>query len=89
MEPTIEEIEERDKPQSPTNPDAPTMLSITTQRMMTEKVKPETFQPAHHKLKQNIEAKLTELLKEYASQFAQDETSIATTPTLGTNHRGN
>ena len=39
-------------------------------------------------LKQNIETKLTELLKEYNSQFAQDETSIGTTPltemTIGT-----
>ena len=34
----------------------------------------------HHKLKQHIEAKLEALLKEYTSQFAQDETSIGTTP---------
>ena len=40
----------------------------------------DTFKPPHHKLKQNIETKLTELLKEYDSQFAQDETSIGTTP---------
>ena len=47
---------------------------------MTEQVEPETFKPMHHKLKQHIEAKLEALLKEYASQFAQDETSIGTTP---------
>ena len=56
------------------------MHSITTQRMMAEKVTPDTLKPSHHELKQHIEAKLTELLKEYNSQFAQDETSIGTTP---------
>ena len=39
-----------------------------------------TLKPLHHKLKQNIETKLTELLKEYDSQLAQDETSFGTTP---------
>ena len=47
---------------------------------MAEKVKPDTFNPIHHKLKQHTEAKLTALLKEYDSQFMQDETSIGTTP---------
>ena len=65
LEPPIEEI-----PQSLPNPDAPTMDSITTERMMAEKVKPDTFKPLCYKLKQNIEIKLTELLKEYDSQFA-------------------
>ena len=45
---------------------------------MAEQVEPETFKPLQHKLKPNIEAKLEALLKEYASQFAQDETSIGT-----------
>ena len=36
-----------------------------------EKVKPHTFKPPHHKLKQHIEAKLEALLKEYDSQFTQ------------------
>ena len=80
LEPTIEEIEEREKPQSPTNPDSPTMHSITTQRMMAEKLKLDTSMPPHHKQKQHIEIKLTELLMEYTSQFALDETSIGTTP---------
>ena len=48
--------------------------------MMAEQVKLDTFQPPHHKLKQHIEEKLEALLKEYASQFAQDKTSIGTTP---------
>ena len=47
--------------------------------MMAEQVEPDTFKPLHHKLKQYIEAKLEALLKEYASQFAQDETSVRTT----------
>ena len=47
---------------------------------MAEQVEPDTFKPPHHKLKQHIEAKLTALFKEYISQFAQDETSIGTTP---------
>ena len=47
--------------------------------MMAEQVKPDAFGPPHHKLKPSIEAKLEALLKEYASQFTQDETSIGTT----------
>ena len=39
-----------------------------------------TPEPSCHKLKPNIMAKLEVLLKEYESQFAQDETSISTTP---------
>ena len=75
LEPSIEE-----RPQSPANPDAPTVHSITLERMMADKVEPDTFKPPHHKLKQNIGTKLTELLKEYDSQFVQDENSIGTTP---------
>ena len=48
--------------------------------MMVEQVEPDTFNPHQHKIQQHIEAKLEALLKEYASQFAQDETSIGTTP---------
>ena len=48
--------------------------------MMTEHVEADAFEPPCHKLKQSVEAKLGALLKEYASQFAQDETSIGTTP---------
>ena len=48
--------------------------------MTPGKVEPDTFKPPCHKLTQHIEAKLTALLKEYYSQFAQDETSIGTTP---------
>ena len=55
------------------------MHSITTERMTAEKVQPDTFRPPHQKLKQNIETKHMELLKEHNSQFAQVETSIGTT----------
>ena len=79
LEQTIEDIEKKN-PQSSLNLDAPTIHSITTERMMAEKVKSDTFKPPHHKLKQNIEIKLMKLLKKYDSQFAQDETSIGTTP---------
>ena len=47
---------------------------------MAEKVELDTFKPSCHKLKQNIQIKLSELLKEYDSQFAQDETTVGTTP---------
>ena len=43
---------------------------------MAEQFEPDTFKPPFHILKQDIEA----VLKEYASQFTQDETSIGTTP---------
>ena len=48
--------------------------------MTSEKVELDTFKPPHHKLKQDIKTRLTALLKEYDCQFAQDETSIGTTP---------
>ena len=48
--------------------------------MIAEKVKSDTFEPPCHKLKPSIEAKLDTLWKEYPSQFAQDDTSIRTTP---------
>ena len=46
---------------------------------MAEEVKPDTFHLPHHTLKPNIESKLDTLLKEYASQFMKDETSIGMT----------
>ena len=48
--------------------------------MMTEQVKPDTFDPPHHKLTTSTQNKLDTLLKEYKSQFTKDETSIGTTP---------
>ena len=52
--------------------------SVTIQKKMAEQVKPDTFHPPCHKLKPSIESKLDILPKEYASQFAKDETSIGT-----------
>ena len=54
--------------------------SIMLQKMMVEQVKPDVFDPQHHKLTTNIQNKLDTLLKEYESQIAKDETSIRTTP---------
>ena len=54
--------------------------SVTLQTMMAEQVQADTFHPPHNKLKPNIEYTLDALLKEYASQFAKDETSLGTTP---------
>ena len=48
--------------------------------MMPEQVEPDTFEPPCHKLNPNIQANLKVLLKEYTSQFAQDETNIGRTP---------
>ena len=49
--------------------------------MMAEQVEPGTFKPPHHNLK-HIEVQLEALLKEYTSQFMQDETSIGTSPII-------
>ena len=46
------------------------MSSITTKKMISEQVEPDTFELPHHKLKPNIKTKLEVLLKEYESQFA-------------------
>ena len=54
--------------------------SVTLQKMMAEQVQQETFNPPCHNLKPSTECKLKALLKEYASQFAKDETTIGTTP---------
>ena len=61
-------------------PDAHPINSVTLQKMMTEQVQLDVFSPPHNKLRPSIESKLNALLKEYASQFVKDETSIGTTP---------
>ena len=78
LELTIEEISN-----TAVSPDAPTMHSITTEKITSEKVELDTFKPPCHKLKQHIETRLTAQLKEYDSQFAQDKTSTGTTPLTG------
>ena len=47
---------------------------------MPKEVKLDTFHPLWHKLKPSIESKLDTLLKDYASQFVKNETSIGITP---------
>ena len=63
----------------PEDPESLTAHSITTERMMSEKVEPDTFKPPCHKLGKDIKTKLVELLKEYKSQFTGNETTIGTT----------
>ena len=58
------------------------MNSVALQKMMAEEVKPDVFDPPHHKLNANIQNELDILLKEYESQFAKDEISIGTTPLI-------
>ena len=48
--------------------------------MMSKTVTSDTFDPPHHKISTPIQNSLKLLLEEYESQFAQDETSIGTTP---------
>ena len=48
--------------------------------MMAKQVQPDIFDPPHHKLKLGIQSRLDTLLKEYETQFAEDETSIGTAP---------
>ena len=59
-------------------PDAHSTNSVTLQNMMADQVQLDAFNPLHHKLRPSIESKLDALLKEYAPQFAKDETSIGT-----------
>ena len=79
LEPAIEDTVTSDIP-SHDQPDIHSTNSVTTQRMMAEQVEPNTFHPPCHKLKSCIESELDALLKEYASQFGKDETSIGMTP---------
>ena len=80
LELTIENIDEEKNLHLQENPDTHTTSSVTTKKMMSEQVEPDTFEPPHHKPKPKIETKLEALLKEYTLQFAQDETSISITP---------
>ena len=80
MEPTIENIDEENDLHLYENSDAHTTSSVATSKMMSEQMEPDAFEPPHHRLKQNIKAKLEALLKEYATQLTWDETSISTKP---------
>ena len=54
--------------------------SITLKKMMSETVTSDTFNPPCHEISTPVQNSLTLLLKEYDSQFAQDEMSIGRTP---------
>ena len=53
--------------------------SVTLQKMMSETITSDIFNPLHHELSPSLHNDLTALLEEYDSQFTQDETSIGTT----------
>ena len=53
--------------------------SITLKKMMAETVTSGTFNPPCHDISTSVQDRLTSLLEEYSSQFAQDETSIGMT----------
>ena len=54
--------------------------SLTLKKMMAEMVTPDAFNPPCHGLSAAVQNDLDLLLQEYESQFAQDETSLGTTP---------
>ena len=78
-EPTIED-NMTDDTHTQSQPNTHSTNSVTLQKMVAKQVQPDTFHPPHHKLKPNTESKPEALLKQYASQFAKDETSIGKTP---------
>ena len=54
--------------------------SVTLKKMMSETVTSDTFNAPCHKISTPVQNSLKLQLKEYESQFAQDETSIGMTP---------
>ena len=54
--------------------------SMTLKNIMSETITPDPFNPPCHKLSTNVQNDLDLLLQEYESQFAQDKTTIDTTP---------
>ena len=68
LEPPIDELT-----QTPIN-------SATTQRMLPETVKPDSFTPPKYQLDSTIRQQLDNLLGTVRHQFAKDETTIGTTP---------
>ena len=53
---------------------------INTNKMMAKKVEPDPLKLLCHKLKKDKQTKLEGFLKEYWSQFTQDETTIGIKP---------
>ena len=54
--------------------------SATTQRMLPETVKLDSFTPPKYQLDSTIQQQLDNLLGTFKDQFAKDETTIGTTP---------
>ena len=54
--------------------------SATTQRMLPETVKPDSFTPPKYQLDLTIQQQLDKLLGTFKDQFAKDETTIGITP---------
>ena len=54
--------------------------SATTQRMLPETIKPDSFTPPKYQLDSTTQQQLDFLLRTFKDQFAKDETTIGTTP---------
>ena len=54
--------------------------SATTQRMLPETVKPDSFMPPKYQLEPTIQQQLDFLLRTFKDQFVKDKTTIGTTP---------
>ena len=54
--------------------------SATTQRMLPETVKPDSFTPPKYQLEPTIQQQLDFLLRTFKDQFVKDEMTIGTTP---------
>ena len=54
--------------------------SATTQRMLPETVKPDSFTPLKYQLEPTIQQQLDFLLRTFKDQFAKDKMTIGTTP---------
>ena len=61
--------------------------SVTLKKMMSETIRPDTFNPPWDELSAPIQDNLKLLLQEYESQFAKDETTIGTTPLMSMTNR--
>ena len=56
--------------------------SATTQRMLPETVKPDSFTPLKYQLEPTIQQQLDFLLRTFKDQFAKDKTTIGTMPLI-------
>ena len=54
--------------------------SATTQKMLPETIKPDSFTPPKYQLEPTIQQQLDSLLSTFKDQFTKDETTIGTTP---------